>query len=367
MKDSKGFTLVELLVVITIIGILIGLSLTAYGRVRERARETQVQAYGNELRIALENFATNHNGLYPGVAYDINAVDDCNLDGIPERSYACPSNTSNAHPGLLPAMGITGTEMARMVSPTTGPVIDATTNPDISLWDRLYQDNSLEKYALNPFFRGDDPKHFAANVFEVVVNSYANNSSPLTSVVLACLSQPDLTGAWYTDSGWNRSAWQTALPNRRQPIGANCEQTPLLNPATNANGWEPINANRDLYPAGDFAYIPLDPATRGDFNRDGNLDDPMYMVFVNNYWLVLYGSSSRYGKIGEADVDAIAGDTSVNVNGGLLLYQPLGRVDPNNLTTLNTALPTQYEVMAMRALRGALKIFATRYEDQFQK
>ncbi|MHA2621375.1 MAG: type II secretion system protein [bacterium JZ-2024 1] len=370
MKHSKGFTLVELLVVITIIGILIGLSLTAYGRVRERARETQVQAYGNELRTALETFAANHNGLYPGVAYDINAADDCNLDGVPERSFSCPSNVSNAHPGLLPAMGVVGTNMTWMLDVTynpgggdiyQGPVYDGTTSPDPSLWDRLYQDNALEKYAENPFFRGEEPKHYASNVFEAVVMNYANDAAPLGTAVLACFSTPDLRGSWYTDAGWNRSAWQTAVTTRRQAIGAACETTPALTPTGNVNGWEPINANRDLYPAGDFAYIPLDPSTRGDYDRDGLLDDPMFMVYVENYWLVLYGAPSRYGKTGEADVDEIIG------NSGVKFYMPLGRVDPNNLATASSMTPTQYEVIATRALRGALKVFATRYEDQYRQ
>jgi len=369
MKYSKGFTLVELLVVITIIGILIGLSLTAYGRVRERGRELQVQAYGNELRVALESFATNHNGLYPGTAFDINGWDDCNLDGAPERSFACPSNMNlppplpsvPAHSQLQPAMGVTGTDMSRML--TQGPVADGSSVQDVSLWDRLYQDNALEKYALNPFYRGEEPKHFATNIFEVAPQAYANNSTLLTIAFLACLSQPDLAGSWYSDAGWNRSAWQTASPSRRIPIGpvgVNCEVNPALNPSGSSNGWEPANANRDLYPVGDFAYIPLDPATRGDYNRDGLLDDPMFMVYVENYWLVLYGGPGRYGKTGEADVDDLIS------KGGLKFYRPLGRIDPNNISTVSNP-PTQYEIMAMRALRGALKVHATRYDDQFRQ
>jgi prepilin-type N-terminal cleavage/methylation domain-containing protein len=380
MRNTKGFTLVELLVVITIIGILIGLSLTAYGRVRERARELQIEAYGNELRVALEGFATNHNGLYPGVAYDLNGADDCNLDGIAERSFACPSNIAPlAHTGLQAALGITGTDMTVMVDVTynpgagdnrQGPVNDGTQTPDISLWDRLYQDNALEKYALNPFFRGDDPKHFATNVFEVALQAYANDTRPLATAVYACLSQPDLTGPWYTDAGWNRSAWMFGDPDRRLPIGpsgAECEAVPALIPSATSNGWEPANANRDLYPVGEFSYIPLDPASRGDLDRDGNLDDPMYMVFVENYWLVLYGAPGRYGKVGEADVDKLITATGSNPNPGMKFYMPLGRVDPNDISTLTTATATQYEIMTTRALRGALKVFATRYDEQFRE
>jgi prepilin-type N-terminal cleavage/methylation domain-containing protein len=60
-----GFTLVELLVVIVIIGILASMSIPMINKARVKAKETQVAANLGGIQKALEAFATDHNGLYP--------------------------------------------------------------------------------------------------------------------------------------------------------------------------------------------------------------------------------------------------------------------------------------------------------------
>ena len=73
LQDTRGFTLIELMIVVVIISILAAIALPNYLAMTDRAREAGVKANMHSLQLAIEDFAVANNSLYP-VAADINLV-----------------------------------------------------------------------------------------------------------------------------------------------------------------------------------------------------------------------------------------------------------------------------------------------------
>ncbi|HIA92074.1 TPA: type II secretion system protein [Candidatus Saccharibacteria bacterium] len=85
LRKQQGFTIIELLIVIVVIGILAGLVLNAFGNIQERARDTERQNDINALHTALELYYAD-NGYYPAALSDLN-VNAESLEGPNAETY----------------------------------------------------------------------------------------------------------------------------------------------------------------------------------------------------------------------------------------------------------------------------------------
>lgn len=65
MSNKKGFTLVELLIVIVIIGILFSIIMARVPEALIRAREGKTKDYLANLRVAINNYYSTNQGFYP--------------------------------------------------------------------------------------------------------------------------------------------------------------------------------------------------------------------------------------------------------------------------------------------------------------
>lgn len=107
-RNEQGFTLIELMVVVVIIGILAAIAMPNFVSMLDRAKESDLAENMHTFQLAVEDFAVKNTGAYP-VGADAAAV-KANLPGgvwprNPFSGVADEAPTWGANPAASGVMG----------------------------------------------------------------------------------------------------------------------------------------------------------------------------------------------------------------------------------------------------------------------
>jgi type II secretion system protein G len=116
MKRQRGFTLIELMIVVVIIGILAAIAIPNFASMQNRAKEGSTKSNMHTVQLAAEDYSVQNDGNYAGTATQVLALVPGSGNGIAnpfdhtlgagnawtdQSTWTVPLLTGSTKPGMV--------------------------------------------------------------------------------------------------------------------------------------------------------------------------------------------------------------------------------------------------------------------------
>ena len=334
-RSERGFTLVEMLTVIVVLGVLVTISMVTYGAARERTRLAAVKTCIGEIQLSLDDFARDHRGQYPALADWHNELHiTVQTDPPPPGDYV------SGVPQIVKRKG-------NALIGGSPPLVD-TGNP---LQDDFFTDTDPNTFSAFRELPGqpDDIADGMMRPIDVLVRNGHFDAYPHNPLAGPGVPMINIAHMLYDYDAQTNDFQFVEFTVSTDPMDVPRLGLTAARPI--ANGlYEPYDIiwTEENYPQGDFAYIPFDFST-----EQGN--------YCSGYWLIAYGdlntlSNSPYNKYSVNPLDGT--DIDPAYTNWPNLPPPYGDNDP-------TTPPAGVEYEIKRLMLGALDVRTTIFEGMF--
>lgn len=105
---NKGFTLIELMIVVVIIGVLVSMAVPNFVRMKVNAQEAGVKSNSHAVQVAAEDFAVQNIGIYAADLTDALPNGETIIDMLPQNQRLLNPFTRARTEPIDGAAGISG-------------------------------------------------------------------------------------------------------------------------------------------------------------------------------------------------------------------------------------------------------------------